>query len=135
MAVTPQPIGILLPIQDGQAGYFQQSFDVISQIKTNMISLFNTKKGERRMNINFGSDLWNQLFEFDDDSLNQIVESSVRRDVATWMPYVNVQSISVVNDANEINENAISISVAFTVPSAGITTPQTLTIAMNQGNS
>jgi phage baseplate assembly protein W len=135
MAVTPQPIGILLPIQDGPAGYFQQSFDVISQIKCNLISLFNTKKGERRMNLNFGSDLWNQLFEFNDDNLSQIVESSVRRDVATWMPYVNIQSVSVNNDANQIDENAVSISVSFTVPSAGVTSIQNVALAMNQGHS
>jgi phage baseplate assembly protein W len=97
--------------------------------------LFSTKKGERRMNLRFGSDLWNLLFEFNDDNLNQIVESTVTRDMATWMPYVKVQNISVTNGASEINQHTVNIAVAFTVPSVGITTPQTIRFTMQQGHS
>jgi phage baseplate assembly protein W len=130
MAVTPQPIGITFPIADGDGGYFRQSFDVVSQIKTNLFALFNTKKGERRMNLKFGSDLWSLLFEFNNDDSEQIIDSTVRRDVLTWMPYVNVQQVGVSNGT----DHAMIISIAFTVPSAGITSAQLLKISMQQGH-
>lgn len=135
MAIVAQPIGILLPVQQGAAGYFNQSFNVIDQIKSNLMMLFNTKKGERRMNPNFGSDLWNLLFEFNDDDLNQIVQSTINRDVATWMPYVNIQQVSVTNGTAERDTYKVDIAVGFTVPSAGVNTLQTLNLSIQQGTA
>jgi uncharacterized protein len=132
MATNVQPIGIILPITHGTAGYFNQSFDVVDQVKSNIHMLLRTKKGERRMNPNFGSGLWNVLFEFNDDTLPQIVESTVRRDIEKWLPYVNITKVDVKNGTNERNQYAVGISVSFTVNSAGITTPQTIELVMQQ---
>ena len=129
MATTAQPLGILLPVERGAAGYFNQSFDVISQVKSNLVMLFNTKKGERRINPNFGSDLWNVVFEFNDDNVGQIVESTVKRDIAAWMPYVNVQQVTTTNGTDERNTYQVKVSIVFTVPSAGINTLQSLDLS------
>ena len=133
MATSQQPIGITLPVAHGPAGYFNQSFNMIDQIKSNIIMLLKTKKGERRMNPNFGSGLWDVLFEFNDDNLGQIVESTVRRDVERWLPYVSITNIKVKNGTNERNQYAVGVSVSFVSNSAGITTPQTLDVMMQQG--
>ena len=95
--------------------------------------LLKTKKGERRMNPQFGSGLWNVLFEFNDDNLTQIVESTVRRDIERWLPYVTITKVIVKNGTNERNQYAVGISVSFVANSAGITTPQTLDVLMQQG--
>ncbi len=133
MATIVQPIGISLPIQRGEAGYFKQSFNVIDQVKSNLNMLLRTKKGERRMNPSFGSGLWDVLFEFKNGEIDQIVESTVRRDVERWMPYVNIEKVVVRNENTETEQYAVGISVSFTVNSSGITTPQTLDISMQQG--
>mgnify|MGYP000846084791 FL=1 len=133
MATSSQPIGILLPVKHGQAGYFNQSFNMLDQIKSNILMLLKTKKGERRMNPQFGSGLWNVLFEFNDDNLTQIVESTVRRDIERWLPYVTITKVIVKNGTNERNQYAVGISVSFIANSAGITTPQTLDVLMQQG--
>ena len=133
MSVNSQPIGILLPVKHGQAGYFNQSFNMIDQIKSNILMLLKTKKGERRMNPNFGSGLWNVLFEFGDDNLTQIVESTVRRDVERWLPYVTITNVTIKNGNQEREQHAVGVSVSFTVNSVGITSPQTLDILMQQG--
>ena len=133
MVHTPQPIGIILPVARGLSGYFDQSFDVLTQVKSNIGMLLKTRKGERRMNPNFGSGLWELLFEGNTDSLAPMVESTVRRDVEKWLPYVNINQVTVKHDTEEIDKYAVGISIIFTVSSAGITQPQTMDIILQQG--
>lgn len=125
-----QPFGIVLPIARGEQGYFNQSFTLIDQIKSNLKLLLQTKKGERRMNPEFGSGLWNILFENNTDDFKAIIESTIRKDIETWMRYVSVQKITIEDSAS--NPNKIDVSVVFTVPSAGITQLQYLEVSMNQ---
>ena len=130
---TTQTYGIVLPITHGPQGYFNQSRSVIEQVKSNLNLLLKTKKGERRMNPDFGSGLWNVLFENMSDDMTQIIDSTIRRDIAKWMSYVNVQSISVVNNEDN-NYNRLDVSVVFTVPSIGVFDQQTLQVGMNTNN-
>ena len=84
------PIGITIPIRGGQNGYFDQTFDTLSQTKTNIINLLNTRQGERRMQPTFGSRLWNLLFEQNIESLPDVAENVVREDINLWIPNVSV---------------------------------------------
>lgn len=132
MAITlpKQPYGITLPISHGTGGYFNQCFDIITQIKANLTNLLLTKRGERRMNTDFGSNLHSVLFEFDNDELPTIVDGIIRRDVERWMPYLEIGSISVDirNDLRDIY--VIYITVKFTVSSLGISTLQTVDLSL-----
>jgi phage baseplate assembly protein W len=134
MATSAQPIGIVFPITHGPSGYFNQSYDIIEQVKANITMLLKTKKGERRMSPDFGSGLWSILFEMNDENLAQIAESTIRRDVERWLPYVNIESVLVRNGTTERNQYAMGVSVKFTLNSAGISTPQTLELSVQQGN-
>ena len=133
MANLSQPIGITLPVMHGPSGYFNQSYNVLDQIKSNIKMLLMTKRGERRMNPGFGSGLWDVLFEFNDENLNQIAESTVKRDVEKWLPYVSILSATVINGTNERDQYAVGVSVEFVANSAGISSPQTLEVLMKQG--
>lgn len=133
MATTTQTYGIVLPITHGPQGYFNQSISVIEQVKSNLNLLLKTKKGERRMNPDFGSGLWNVLFENMSDDMTPIIDSTIRRDIAKWMSYVNVQSVSVLNNKDN-NYNRLDVSVVFTVPSIGVFEQQTLQVGMNTNN-
>ena len=76
------PIGLTLPFQIGKNGYFEQSYDTFTQIKSNITNLLRTKKGERRMNPNFGSGLQEYLFEQNvlesPDILKQIIKQELK---------------------------------------------------------
>ena len=133
MANTTQTYGIVLPVTHGPQGYFNQSISVIEQVKSNLNLLLKTKKGERRMNPDFGSGLWNVLFENMADDMTPIIDSTIRRDIAKWMSYVNVQSVSVLNNKDN-NYNRLDVSVVFTVPSIGVFEQQTLQVGMNTNN-
>ena len=135
MATSPQAYGITLPITHGPQGYFAQSYTLSDQIKSNLNLLLRTKKGERRMNPEFGSGLWNVLFENYTDDIKPIIESTIRKDIAKWMGYINVKEIRIAVADDELpDKNAIRVSVSFTVPSAGISKLQSLDLAMNTNN-
>ena len=133
MTTATQTYGIVLPITHGPQGYFNQSYSAIEQVKSNLNLLLKTKKGERRMNPDFGSGLWNVLFENMSDDMTPIIDSTIRRDIAKWMSYVNVQSVSVSNNKDD-NYNRLDVSVVFTVPSIGVFDQQTLQVGMNTNN-
>ncbi len=100
------PIGITVPIQDGNSGYFNQSFDTLTQTKNNIINLLNTRPGERRMQPTFGSRLWNLIFEQNTQDLPEIAVNVVREDISAWIPNITVLDVTaniLTND--QINKN------------------------------
>lgn len=135
MATATQTFGITLPISHGPQGYFNQSYSVLEQVKSNINLLIRTKKGERRMNPEFGSGLWSILFENYTDDISPIVESTIRSDIKRWMSYVDIQKIEVNTENTEYKDKyKVGVKVTFTVPSVGITQSQTLELAMNTSN-
>jgi phage baseplate assembly protein W len=134
--VTPsQTYGILLPITHGPQGFFNSSYDILEQIKSNLNVLLRTRKGERRMNPEFGSGLWNILFENYTDDITPMVKNSIQRDIAKWMSYVKIQDIQIYTSSAEYKDkNKVGVKVLFTVPSAGINKTQTIEVAVNSGN-
>ena len=55
-------IGVKLPIQNGQQGYFDSSLTTIDQVKSNLRNLLLTIKGERLKAI--GGDSYQAIIEF-----------------------------------------------------------------------
>lgn len=96
MSVANQtPIGLMLPLQRGNVGYFDQSFDSFTAYRMNIINLVRTKPGERRMNPTFGCRLWTLVFEPNDSFIPDKVGKIIREDVSRWIPGVSVSSIDV----------------------------------------
>lgn len=111
------PIGITLPIVNGSGGYFQQSFDTNTQVKSNLSNFLKTKRGERRMMPEFGTRLYTVLFEQQDENINEIVKNLLREEISFWIPEVRVDEISIINTENSSNDDnyKLRISLAFTV--------------------
>lgn len=132
VSIPKQPFGVALPIKHGTGGYFDQTYTVLDQIKHNLINLLLTVKGERRLNPEFGSDLHKIAFEFINDGLPQIVDSTIRRDIQTWMPYLNVQSVTTDVRTELRDIYTVHIKVVFTVDSLGITQAQSVDFSIDQ---
>ena len=119
-------IGITLPIQIGNTA-FNQSFKTIDQARSNIKNLLLTKRYERLMQPNFGSGLQELLFEINDDELADKIESTIIDAMATWLPYINVDTIDI-NQSNELkNSNSVEISISFRVGD----TPNLETVTFN----
>lgn len=89
------PIGLMIPIQKGNVGYFNQSTDSFMAYRMNIINLIRTKQGERRMNPTFGCRLWKVVFEQNDEFIPSKVEKIIKEDISRWIPGVSVSSVQV----------------------------------------
>lgn len=92
---TLYPIGLTLPIQSGDNGFFNQTIYTLEQVKMNIRNLLSTKKGERRMQPTFGHSLNSFVFDPNDTTLAQRVKQSLTTDISFWIPVVTIDNIDV----------------------------------------
>jgi phage baseplate assembly protein W len=111
-----QPIGVKIPIQPGNAGYFEQTFTTLDEAKSNLINLLLTRKGERVMQPEFGTSIYSILFENVATDIKLILEEDIREAVRTWLSYILISSVDINTDRLD-NENRIDISVTFSLKS------------------
>jgi phage baseplate assembly protein W len=90
-------IGLKLPLEHGNQGFFGRTQKAIEQTKYNIKNLLLTKKGERLGNPTFGSDLEKVIFEQEGDDLENRVEESIETNFS----------------AN--NRNTINVSIHFSL--------------------
>ncbi len=115
--INASPIGIVLPIRDGNSGYFDQSFDTLTQVKSNIINLLNTRQGERRFQPTFGTRLWNLIFEQNTDILKDQAINIVTEDISTWIPIVTVTDVTstfLTNNQIVANRDIYMLEIAVT---------------------
>jgi hypothetical protein len=107
-------IGISLPFNGPAA--FNSTYSTTEQIKSNLVNLLLTNKGERVMNPEFGCDLRTVLFDgIVEDTLDKI-RSLINTNVAIFVPEVTVVSIDITKDEDH---NTISISMQYRVNISG----------------
>ena len=87
------PIGLVLPLARGNSGYFDQSYDTMTQIKSNIINLLRTNSGERRMQPQFSSGLQEALFEQNLENTPDIIKRIIEQKINMWIPGVNVENV------------------------------------------
>lgn len=95
MTTQKTPLGLVLPIQGGNSGYFDQAYDSFTQKRMNIINLLRTRVGERRMQPLFGSRLWTVVFEQNTEILPQVITNIVTEDIARWIDGVSVKKVTV----------------------------------------
>ena len=108
-------IGVTLPLQRGNNGYFAQSFQTIDQIKSNIRNLLLTRRGERIMHPTFGTSLYEALFEQNTDDLEIKVQTSIEESIAEWMPFVSIEEILVDQSNSDRDRYSFDISLSFRV--------------------
>jgi len=115
-----QPIGLTIPIQDGDNGFFDSSYDTLTATKMNIINLLNTRQGERRFQPTFGCRLWNITFEQNVDNLSDIANNIITEDISMWIPNATVVDVtSTLYSSDQITHDKdiykLDIAVKFMV--------------------
>ena len=110
--MAQQYIGISLPIQRGNTGYFAQTTSLFDQIKFNYRNLILTKKGERVMQPEFGCDIHKMLFENITDDMLETARFTVIEATERWMPFLEVVNIEVTN-LKEKEPHKVDITVTY----------------------
>jgi phage baseplate assembly protein W len=107
-------IGITLPLQITNTA-FNQSFQTIDQVRTNIKSLLLTKRRERVMQPFLGSGLTELLFEQNDEELEDRIENTIVQSLQTWLPYVVIDTI-IIEQNNELKDrNRVEVSITFRI--------------------
>ena len=108
-------VGIEFPLDYSQEGFFRKTKTIRQQVKSNIRNLLLTEKGERVFQPNFGSNLKSLLFEQITPTLLENVENDIRESLSTWLPYVNVNNLVVVQDDRNLNQVLISLEYSTTL--------------------
>lgn len=106
-------IGITLPIQLGNTGYFQQGFDTLTQVKSNFINLILTRKGERVHQPEFGCGIHDYLFEQLTPENIEGARLSVLNAVEQWMPFLELVAFELNASPTDIDGNTMKLYVGY----------------------
>ena len=106
-------VGITLPIQRGNDGYFRQSFKTFDQVRSNLKNLLLTKRGERILQPDFGSGLHDLLFNPATEKFEEDLETTINDAVAKWLPYVIVEDINIDISKEMTDNNQAKVSLKF----------------------
>jgi len=119
--IPDKAIGLKLPFT-GKKQLFDQSYTTEEQSISNLKNLLLTRKGERLMHPNFGTAIYDSLFENIDDQFYADIEQSLTEDINFWLPYIVIDSIQAIElDPGEARdyENGFKVLIKFRVTENG----------------
>jgi phage baseplate assembly protein W len=108
-----QPIGVKVPIRMGNTGFFDQTFSSLDEAKSNMINLLLTRKGERPMQPDFGTNIYNYLFDQITGDLSSKIQQEITNAVEFWLPYVALNEVNVDTGPTNIDRNRVDVKIVF----------------------
>lgn len=118
-AIDQQPaigVGIGVPFVStaisGSDALFKINYTTADQLKSNMINYFLYSRGERPLNPNFGSRIYEFLFEQDSQSSNEILKLYIEDEIKSLFPAVNLKEIKIISNSDY---NIITIQIFYSV--------------------
>ena len=107
-------IGVALPFNG--PGVFNSTFSTKDQIKSNMINLLLTNKGERVMNPGFGADVKKVVFEGITDNNVSDLKGQIINAISIYIPQVIVNNVDIKSDKDNYT---INITVNYQLAISG----------------
>ena len=108
-------IGISLPFNG--KGVFKSTYATKDQIKSNLINLLLTYKGERILNPNFGADLPRLIFDQITEETLSKIQNQIITSVTTYIPEITLTNIQINPD---IDNNNLSINISYQIILSGV---------------
>ena len=87
-------IGVKFPMNN--PAVFSSTFTTIEAVKSNIKNLLLTRKGERVMHPNFGSDLLEIIFEPNVSELKEDIQLIISKPISFWIPQVAIDTIDII---------------------------------------
>jgi len=101
-------IGVSLPFN--AKGVFNKTYSTKEQIKSNLINLLLTDKGERIMNPEFGADLRKSLFDNMTSDSTELLRLKIIDAINIFIPEVELGNIDIEND---FDYNTLNVTVNY----------------------
>ena len=109
-------IGISLPFSCTSERPFNSTYSTKDQIKSNLINLILTNKGERVFNPEFGADLKRILFEGITESTISTARRQITDSISIFVPDAIVNEVEII--PNEDN-NSLAITIKYSLRISG----------------
>ena len=106
-------IGLKLPFNRDKSGLFGRKQTTLEQAGSNIKNLLLTAKGERVMQPDFGSRLRELLFEQYTEDLSSRIQSEIQEALSTWLPYINISSVNIIQSDEDPNTTSVDIDFAL----------------------
>ncbi len=114
-------INIEFPFKQSDKGFLLALSDTTNKaIKSDLMHLILTRKGERFYNPDFGTDLLKFIFEPNDNLTLNGIKQEIKDTVKKYLPKLTINDVTVTTPPT--NEYVAQVSVAFTVTDDVFTT-------------
>jgi phage baseplate assembly protein W len=125
-----QYFGIKYPFRnDGvQNFYVDANESVADKVKSQLIHIVFTPKGQRLRNPEFGTDLIKFIFDPNDDMSWESVKNEVSDSVNRWASNITIRNIEVVKNAED--EHEIYVRLDYSVTEGNKTTNDSVVIEL-----
>jgi phage baseplate assembly protein W len=101
-------IGVSLPFN--AKGVFNKTYSTKEQIKSNLINLLLTDKGERIMNPEFGADLRKSLFDNITSDNNELLRLKIIDAINIFIPEVELTNVDIEPN---IDFNTLNVTINY----------------------
>ena len=113
-------INIKFPLEDDKVknNLFQLNEITREALKSNLLLLLLTNKGERYYQSDYGIDIRRFLFDPNDGQTHSSIEDEIRNAVKTFIPELNILSVEIFTGIDDLDinlkDNQINIVIDFT---------------------
>ena len=111
--VNENGIGINYPCIGDEKRPFVTNYSTIEVARSNIKLLFDTQKGERLMNPDFGIDLIKFCFEPINDATELAIRKDITENIEKYVPIVFIIKLDINISNVNIDRNIISINITF----------------------
>lgn len=112
---TTTPVGIIMPYNSGDNGYFEQTYSDMERALINIRMLLQTARGERPMMPTYGSELREILFDPNTEEItNQLFKSAVEEACQMWMPEADIINVTPERNLDEY-PNQVVLKITFSL--------------------
>lgn len=97
--------GIDFPFRDSQIGDFVKMTETPErEVRANLIHLLLTKKGSRYFLPDFGTRIYEYIFDQNDMITFNLIEEEIREGVKKYIPNLDINSINIASAENDPDE-------------------------------
>ena len=135
MNIRKNTYGINFPFDDSDSGDFLRLTEIPErEIKSNLVHLLLTRKGSRYYLPDFGTNLYQYVFEPLDDIVIGRIEDEINDAVEKYIPNLKINKITIetfydniqyINDQKQ--QHTIKIKIDYVITSRTFQSPDTVT--------
>ena len=97
--------GVNFPFRDSpKSYYFDLTENAGDEIRANLLHLILTAKGSRYYNPDFGTRIYEFIFDQNDSITHNLIEEEIREGVKKFIPNLDINTISIMSAEDDPNQ-------------------------------